>query len=244
MSSDHSNSLRPRATAERCSSTISPSRRVTTTTSCWPSLSNIAHNTTWARRSSASRQRTRKPVDADRAGVEHPGPAPQSARVPSVGRPSHPWRTPVMFVRTADCGAQAISTASTCSSSNPGQLGDVEHVREEVALRVAEVRAVEPGIALIEDPVEHDPTSAAVVPGGGDVNRWRYISGPSLCGECRVVLPVAGNRDRGPVAVVAVEADAEASDVVGRLVLRPIVLPAPSCDRNDVRRRTSVSVGR
>jgi hypothetical protein len=40
-------------------------------------------------------------------------------------------------------------------------FGDVELVREEVALGVAEVRAVEPDIALIEEAVEEPEPGAA-----------------------------------------------------------------------------------
>ena len=36
-------------------------------------------------------------------------------------------------------------------------VGDLEGVREEIALGVADVRAVEPDVGLVEDAVEHQP---------------------------------------------------------------------------------------
>ena len=43
-----------------------------------------------------------------------------------------------------------------------GEVGDVERVREEVALRVAEVGAVEPHVGLVEDSIERDETAQTV----------------------------------------------------------------------------------
>ena len=72
----------------------------------------------------------------------------------------------------------------------PTALGDLEGVREEVALGVAEVGAVEPHVARVEDAVEHQPSceprppsppspSPAPAPAGGVANVVRYRSGPS-----------------------------------------------------------------
>ena len=44
-------------------------------------------------------------------------------------------------------------------------LGDLERVREEVALGVTQVGAVEPYVALVEEAVEGEP--ASVAPPGG-----------------------------------------------------------------------------
>ncbi len=41
-------------------------------------------------------------------------------------------------------------------------LGDVHLVREEVALGLAEIAAVDPHVAQVEDTVEHEPAARAL----------------------------------------------------------------------------------
>ena len=83
---------------------------------------------------------------------------------------------------------------------------DVEGVREEVALGVAEVGAIEPHVGLVEDAVECDP--AAVAPSAGASGREampvhdRTIARGELVG----VAPVSGDLDRFPVPVVGCRA--------------------------------------
>ena len=104
-----------------------------------------------------------EPVDAHRAGVEHPHRAPQATGVPAVGEPvpalqdAGDVRPDVVLRRAGDLDGEDVLVA------DPGQLRDVERVREEVALRVAEIRTVQPGVTLIEDAVERDPASVALV---------------------------------------------------------------------------------
>src|SRR5947209_5613429 len=71
----------------------------------------------------------------------------------------------------------------------------------EVTLGVAEVRAVEPHVALVEEPVEHQP--------GALVDRWRaqferpsVQQRPIVVGECGRRPPVTGHVDRRPSGVV------------------------------------------
>ena len=60
------------------------------------------------------------------------------------------------------CGGQATSIAEHVLVADPRQRGDVERVRDEVALGVAEVGAVEQDVGLVEDAVERHPPAAAL----------------------------------------------------------------------------------
>ena len=53
------------------------------------------------------------------------------------------------------------------------RLGDLEGVGEEVALGVADVAAVEPDVALVEEPVEPQPPALVGVAGPSCSNRVR-----------------------------------------------------------------------
>ena len=80
----------------------------------------------------------------------------------SGSRQSQCWNTPVrlrLAVRSV-WRSQATSTASTCSRPVAQAGRHLEGVREEVALGVTEVGAVEPHVALVEDAVEHQPGPA------------------------------------------------------------------------------------
>ena len=117
-----------------------------------------------ARSASASRHSTRRrPMRTGPAALDADRP-PEAARVPRRVE-----AVPVLEHAGDGCaspsgragGAQVTSTASTCSVPRRARLGDLEGVREEVALGVAEVGAVEPDVALVEDAVEHDPVARA-----------------------------------------------------------------------------------
>ena len=104
------------------------------------------------------------------------------------------------------CGEHATSTASTCSSPRPRKRGDVERVREEVALRVAEVGAVEPHVGLVEDPVERHPGGARrrPAPRSNAAIQERAVAR----GELRLVRANGPEpRSRVHAVVVGVEAD-------------------------------------
>ena len=60
----------------------------------------------------------------------------------------------VRFAVRSRCGGHATSTASVVLAGGRALLGDLERVREEVALGHAEVAAVEPDVAVVEDAVE------------------------------------------------------------------------------------------
>ena len=101
-------------------------------------------------------------------------------------RQSQCWKTPVRLrlAVLSRCGEHVTSTASVCSVRAGEQLGDLEGVRGEVALGVADVGAVEPDVALVEEPVEGEP-EPPVGPGRGCSKcveaRRRCSSGPSPC---------------------------------------------------------------
>jgi hypothetical protein len=93
------------------------------------------------------------------------------------------------------------------------QGSDVEGVREEVPLRVAEVGAVEPHVGLVEDAVERHP---ATPPG---VGLGQLVAAPVqqrsvVVREVRMVAPVPGHRDLCPRAVVDLEPDRVATKIV------------------------------
>ena len=108
--------------------------------------------------------------------------------------------TPVMFRRDRGSvwGAHVTSIGQDVLLVEPAEVGDVEGMGEEVALRVAEVRPVEPDVALVEDAVEGHPPPPPVRRGrrreSGAVHER-----PVARGELRGVLPVPGST--GPTSV-------------------------------------------
>jgi len=98
-----------------------------------------------------------------------------------------------------------------CSQSR--QIGDVEGVGKEVALWVAEVRAIEPYVSLIEDSVEGDEP-AATIGGWSEIELASIQEGAVVRAERGSVAPMAGDFDDWPGGVVEVEPDAVASDIV------------------------------
>ena len=117
----------------------------------------------------ASRAMRTGPVSVTRTG-RHMPPGFQSG-----SRQSQCWNTPVMLrlaVRS-DGGVHVTSTARWCSLARPQRIGDLEGVGGEVALRVAEVAAVEPHVALVEEPVEGQPRAAVIRRAAASVNDRR-----------------------------------------------------------------------
>ena len=119
----------------------------------------------------------------------------------------------VRFDLRLRCGGHATSTASTCSGARRDRLVMSKRVREEVALRIAEVGAVEPHVGLVEDPVEgHE-----VPPPFGrrvEVEPRAVDQGVVAVGERGEVAPMAGHIDHRPVVVVVVEPDRAAPSLV------------------------------
>ena len=183
-------SLTPAARACSVSPTTTPSADVRMRTVSALDASRRPWRRRWARVSSASRHSTRRrsmrtgPVSWTRT-VRHSPPGFQW-----WSTASEHCSIPVMLRRplVPRSGAHVTSTASTCSSDEGGQPGDVEAVREEVPLRVSEVGAVEPGVALVHDPVERHPPSPS---------RWRGSLLEVTAVEHRAV---AGWRTRGALA--------------------------------------------
>ena len=95
----------------------------------------------------------------------------------------------------------------------PGKIGDLERVREEVALRVTQVPAVEPHVGLVEDALETNEP-AAPLRGCIELEVMAVQQRAVAVGERRVAAPVPGDRHLGPLAVVVVEAHAIAAHVV------------------------------
>ena len=85
--------------------------------------------------------------------------------------------------------------------SVPQLIADLERVGGEVALSVAQVGAVEPHVALVEEPCERDP-GAATLGGCRDLERPPMQHRRIVRGERRRGAPVPGDRQVGPARVV------------------------------------------
>ena len=95
------------------------------------------------------------------------------------------------------------------------ERGHVVRVGDEVALGVAQVRAIEPHVTLIEDSVDHHE-SALSVDGCGH-REVTSIQQRTVAGrEKGMGLPMSGHVHLGPLGVVGVQAHARAQGVVGR----------------------------
>ncbi len=115
----------------------------------------------------------------------------------------------VRFAPRSCCGGHATSIARRCSARSLQGLRHLERVRGEVALGRAEVLAVEPHVAVVEDAVElEEPTARAGTVGA--VVRVRtgeaaaVQDGSVVFREGRFVAPVMRYRNRRPGAVLAV----------------------------------------
>ena len=141
-----------------------------------------------------------QPRDAHRTGLEH------AARVArcrpgfqSGSRQSQCWNTPVRFrlaVRSSARDAGDLD-GEVVLAAGAQRVGDLEGVRGEVALGVAEVRPVEPHVALVEEAVEGQP-------GAATLGRAHRVEGPPVeqrsvgVGEGGGRAPVAGDLDGLP----------------------------------------------
>ena len=174
---------------------------VRSTTVRAPALSSVARSTTTARSAVASRHSTRRrrmrtgPVSVMRTGRQMP-PGFQSG-----SRQSQCWNTPVrlrLAVRSLGRRAGDLDGEQVLAA-RPERVGDLEGVREEVALGVAEVGAVEPDVALVEEPVEHRATarrpSAGPIASNGAgtaaARRCRRTPASSASGRAPRRLPAA-----------------------------------------------------
>ena len=123
------------------------------------SLSRRAARRRWARVSSASRHSTR-----NRSSLTGPVSTTRTARHSPPGfqarsTASECWNSPVMLrrPRVPPLGVAGHLDGEHVVVAEAAQRRDVEAVGEEVALRVAEVGAVQPDVGLVEDAVERHP---------------------------------------------------------------------------------------
>ena len=223
-SSDHSISLTPAASGCSVSPTTTPSADVRTrTVRARVAVEAGVQAQVGAGLVGVAAQHA-QPVELDRPGVVHEHGTPDAPRVP----------VPVdglgVLEQTGDVaptGRAALGVARHLDGQHvvvaePGQRGDVEAVREEVALRIAEVGAVEPDVGLVEDAVERDPPAGA--DGRGGELEALAVQDRPVAGELRAVRPpVTGDGDLGPLVVGDVEADAAPAQLVvrGRRPPRP-----------------------
>ena len=176
-----------------------------------------------------------QPVDAHRPTGVDSHRTPQSAGVPR-------WVDHVRVLKGAGDvalrGALALGRAGHFDGEHmvrgqPGKLGDFEGVGEKVALRVAQVGAVEPHVGLVEDAFESDEAALAGA-GWGEVEvvavHQRAVAGGELGSEA----PVAGNGDLSPRGIVVVETHRAAAHLVVCHARHP---PARQLHGVDCRRR-------
>lgn len=95
-----------------------------------------------------------------------------------------------------------------------GQGRDVVRVRGEVALRIPEVRAIEPDIGLVEDAVQNREEPFAV-------GRLRCLESSAVEKRAIVVfepglrLPMSGDGNVRPCRIVSLQTDARAQNIIG-----------------------------
>ena len=194
----HSTSLAPAASGWSAAWSSAP-RVLCRLTVRAASLSSVARSTRTARSGVASRHSARRramrtgPVSVTRTG-RHTPPGFQSG-----SRQSQCWKTPVMLrfaVRSVGRRARDLHR-EVVLAAGAQRLGDLEGVRGEVALGVAEVAAVEPHVALVEDPVEGQPCPATL--------GWPHrVEGPAVqqravrIAERWRAAPVPGDRRWAP----------------------------------------------
>ena len=161
-------------------------------------------------------------IDAHSAGLMDAHGAPQAARIPVVvdrlGLLQH--ARDVAPSRGATLGGAVHLHRQHVLIRQSRQLGDVETVGEEVALRVTEVGAVKPGVGLVEDALEGHPTARP---------RWRWslleaatVEHRSVAGgELSVAPPMPGHVEFGPTRVVEVKSCSRAAQLVVSLAGTP-----------------------
>ena len=150
-----------------------------------------------------------KAVDAHGAGGLDTDRAPDTTGIP-IGVQSIPVLEDTREVPLGRLVAlrRAVHLDGECVlGAEPCDGRDVERVREEVALGVAEIDAVEPDIGLVEESVEHQPLAIARR-GGADLDRTAEQQRAVGVGECRGAAPVPGHRDGFPRRVIELGSDA------------------------------------
>ena len=174
-----------------------------------------------------------EPRDPHRTGVAHPHRPPDAAGIP-IGIEVVPvpedagdraLRGPVGLARARDLHREDVRRVA-------GVAGDLERVGEEVPLGRAEVVAVAPDVAEVEDAVEGQEPSVALGERGG-LDRAAVQHRPVGVGEQRRLAPVAGDVDERPVVVAEVGVHEPAGQVAVVDVGPP---PARQVDRGRVRR--------
>ncbi len=91
--------------------------------------------------------------------------------------------------------------------------GDVEAVGEKVTLRVSQIGAVQPHIRLVKDPLHDQPRPRRL-------GQRAHLEAPPVQqravrgGKRRLRLPVAGDHDRLPGAIVEIGAGEAAAQVL------------------------------
>ena len=175
-----------------------------------------------------------EPVDAHRPGVVQVDRAPDAARIPPVVEAVPLLEDPgdVRAVVGARLRVAADLDGERVFAAEPRERGDVECVREEVALRIAEIGAVEPHIGLVEDAVEGDPP-ATTVSGRVRLEVVAVHDRPVARGELRAIAPVTGDGDLVPCAVVRVQPDRVPPHLVVGLDRDPTPLQFHRRDRTD-----------
>ena len=144
-----------------------------------------------------------QPVELDRPGVVDQHGPPQPARVPL---PVHGFGVLEQAGDVAPAAGAALGVARHLDRhhvvvAETAQGGHVEAVGEEVALRIAEVGAVQPHVRLVEDAVERDPAA----PAGrrrGELEAPAVEDRAVAVGQLGMGPPVPGYLDLQPVAVV------------------------------------------
>ncbi len=154
-------------------------------------------------------------IDAHRPGVVEADGTPQPSR---VVRPVEPLRLLEHAGDVAAVADVALRGAGDLDGEDvfvvePAEIGDVEAVRDEVALRVAEIGTVEPHVALVQHAVERHPSAAPL--GWCRSVEVRAVQDRAVARrELRVVLPLPRHVDLAPLRSDRVETDPVAPDVV------------------------------
>ncbi len=151
-----------------------------------------------------------QPSDAHRAGLVEADGAPDAARVPIriEAVPVLEDAGQIAFGRAIARRAARDLRGKEVLGAGAKVFGDLEGVREEVALGVAEVRPVEPDIGLVEHAVEGEPVPFGIVAGRRvGCERLESPAGQERTVRGREVgrgTPVAGDVELAPIPVVEV----------------------------------------
>ena len=211
---DQFTSLTPAASGWSTSWSMSPTS-VRSRTRRAASLSSSARTARTARSGVASAQMTRRLAMRTGPRLGQPHRAPQPAGVPRRvdGVPVLEDAGDVpLGGRPVLRGARHLDGHGVLGPGAQG-VGDLEAVGDEVALGVAQVAAVQPGVALVEEAVERQPGPAPRC-GRGGVEAAAVEQGAVAVGERRTRPPVPRDADRVPVGVVEVGLGVRPAQVV------------------------------